>query len=438
MTPSPGHFAKPRRRRTRWLAGVTLPALAGAMLSSPPLSSSTARADELHLRDAPASVVGETLAVSDAGVTFRAGGSGSISPVATPGVDLSGRAPIPWDRVRDLTAAADPALAQAFNGRRGMAEALWRARARIERLDYALAEPLLEPLLPDALGRNDATALVIVEGVLRCRLARGARAAAVIPWLEADRMRRAGVDRAAYLQLPPVTDPRSGLCPQLPPLFVESPGVERLYADLLVYVPTDAPAMQRFTRLYTIAAGQALGVASDATTLALALDDVSAGVAGDAGTQLLADFVAAVHGVGPRRVDPTDAFDRWIEPSEPMRHWATFARGHAWLRSADAEADAQRAGLVDLLTLPAAHAAQEPYLAGFALRDAADALERLGRDAPARSLRDELLRAFPFHPLNLNNRATEVATAPAVETHPTRDADAALASAPPRRTVRHD
>ena len=51
---------------------------------------------------------------------------------------------VPWDRVRSIEGSDDPALLEAWSRKRPVAEDLWRARARIQRGDARLAEPLLE------------------------------------------------------------------------------------------------------------------------------------------------------------------------------------------------------------------------------------------------------------------------------------------------------
>src|SRR6185436_14279511 len=60
----------------------------------------------------------------------------------------------------------------------------WRARTRAERGDWAAAEPLFEELFPLIEGKDGPTAAMVAEGLVRCRLRRGAQGAALWPWLE--------------------------------------------------------------------------------------------------------------------------------------------------------------------------------------------------------------------------------------------------------------
>ena len=57
-------------------------------------------------------------------------------------------------------------------------------------------------------------------------------------------------------------------------------------------------------------------------------------------------------------------------------------------------------GMVGLLHLPARFGLDQPYLAGLALAHVAAALEESGDAEAASSLRLELVRRFPNHPVH--------------------------------------
>ncbi|MCC6907935.1 MAG: hypothetical protein IT430_08360 [Phycisphaerales bacterium] len=340
------------------------------------------RADRLFARGSQNPVEGRAVQVDDAGVLFRvARASDSIDTLYT------------WDRVRLLETDRE-GFAERFAEFRDLSEKLWRARSRVERQDYAAAEPILDPLFSEMMGRTDATALVVAEGLLRCRLARSARAAAVIPWLEMHRLLNSGIKPAAYLDMAPIVDPSSGVCPQLPPLWTRTVGVEQLLSDLDHYV-VDAPATERLAALYARGARLALGARVQDAALFYHLDEEWRR---DPAALMVTAVLAAVEKVKPFPVEVDRTFARLYRETGPLTPWAYFARGLA--RVVVSDVDTQRGGLVDLLTVPALFGGPQPYLAGFALDAAADALEDLGRSEDAASLRAELKLDYPTHPLN--------------------------------------
>ena len=140
------------------------------------LASGSLRADGVERRGTEGAIEGRITRVDDAGVH-----------VASPqGADHF----VPWDRVRRVDSRHPP---PGLDRWMPVAVELWRARSRVERNDTSLAEPLLERLFERYRGKTHTTALVVAEGLLRCRLAHSAHARAVIPALEVARLRRANV-----------------------------------------------------------------------------------------------------------------------------------------------------------------------------------------------------------------------------------------------------
>jgi hypothetical protein len=93
-----------------------------------------------------------------------------------------------WDEVR----AIDGISTQAEAPRR-FGERLWRACARLERGDHALAAPLFEELAEAFREEGSIRERIAIEGVLRTRIRSGDSAASILAALRAMELDRAGV-----------------------------------------------------------------------------------------------------------------------------------------------------------------------------------------------------------------------------------------------------
>lgn len=335
-----------------------------------------AQADRVERRGAEAALDGEIIDVSDAGVRVRTD---------------SGDYEIPWDRVRRID-SDDPALTY----ERYMATAvdIWRARSRVERGDTALAEPLLERLFERSRGRTDATARVVAEGLLRCRLARGANALAIVPALETARLARADVTIDGYADLPAVIDPDTALCPQLGPAWIRSRALNRVERDLADFDAHGDAVIAAIARLYRRAILFQLG----ATAAPDAGDDLDADVAAHRGVGFLAILVECASGDPKRREAARTRVGREIATAPRWAAgWAHFAIGDSLLR--ESGVGRRQRGMVQLLHLPAGHRRSLPYLAGLALSRVVETSRADGDDVTARVLTEELTRSFPNHPV---------------------------------------
>lgn len=358
--------------------------------------------DELFLRGDPGSRVGVTLQVNDSGVYFRRG--------AAAGVWYS------WDRVRDLQ-TENIEFAKSLKDHQEFAEEIWRARQRVEREDYVRAEPIFEAWFGGIMGRTDPSALVVAEGLLRCRLARasggglvggsgggGGREGAVLPWLETWRMKQAGVETPAYGMMKPVMDANSGLCPALSPVWIEGPALSAMVTELGVYVPVDAPVVEAVSRLYLESAERVLhrspGSFFDEMTDEMnGSGSVRDAVAHSASVMFVKAFTDAVspttsvevRSAAIRRLSARVSDSGW------RGAWAHYARGRAYLLSDD-EDDHQR-GLVDLLYLPSEYVEVDWYLSGMALAESWRYLQEHGEVQAAGALHDDLMKRFANHPV---------------------------------------
>jgi hypothetical protein len=298
---------------------------------------------------------------------------------------------VPWDRVR----AIDTELPiPQYELRMSTAEDLWRARSRVERGDALLAQSLFERLFETYRGETHETALVVAEGLLRCRLARGENAAAVIPALEAARIRRAGVTTDSYAALPPVIDDELSLCPQLAPAWIESRALSRLERDLAEYDAQEDAVIGALARLYLRAVRRHLGTPEPEDEPV----DLPRGVHNEPGVELVADLVACASADSDARAGARARIERRRETLPAWAEaWTRYAVGASLLEE-DGVGRRQR-GIVELLHVPVRFARRMPYLAGLALSLAAQASAADGDDDAAEVLRAELARRFPNHPV---------------------------------------
>ena len=344
-----------------------------AILASP------ARGDRIELRGAAAAIQGEITGVDDAGITLR-GESGDSRLV-------------PWDRVRRVAGKPPGKWVAAVGPRMSMAVELWRARSRVERNDTTLAEPLLERLFERYRGRSHETALVVAEGLLRCRLARFDHALAVIPALEVARLRRTGVRTDSYSMLPAVMDAQRALCTALAPAWLSTGLLASLEHDLAGYDGQGDEVVAALANLYRRAVRQTLG---SATSVASEPAPDPGDHPGVALVELLVDCTAQE---ADRRRTAREALTRMV-PRLP--EWAeAWARFHIGLSLVGEPGIGRRQrGMVSLIHLPARFARSLPYLAGLALGHAAEALAEAGQSDAAATLRIQLQKDFPDHPIH--------------------------------------
>ncbi len=123
---------------------------------------------------------------------------------------------VAWDEVRSVTGRS---LTEEERSYLAMAEDLWRARQRVQRGDLELAAELFERHAAALRGTTSETALIVAEGILRCRVGREPLRA-VLPALEVARLRRAKVTTDRYAGLPAVLDEQTLLAPAIGPALI--------------------------------------------------------------------------------------------------------------------------------------------------------------------------------------------------------------------------
>jgi hypothetical protein len=342
---------------------MTLAALLAAV------AGSAAGADAVERRGGEPPVTGRLQTVDDAGVRISS--------------DVGAEVLVPWDRVRRIVAdQPDHDIARYLE----VADDLWRARSRIERHDTTLAEPLLERLFETYRGRTHETALVVSEGLLRCRLARGEQVLAVIPALETARLRRAGVQTASYAMLPSVLDESTGLCPAVPPFWATTRGLDRLSRELERYEAKGDAVVAGLARLYRAAALRQLRPA-DAPAVGESYGD-------EPGVAFLFAVVECSAPDADARDEARQRLERGIDRLDPWAQaWVHFALGDSLLR--ESGVGRQQRGLVHLAHLPARLSGHGTFLSALALARLAAAADAAGDRAAAESLRMELRNRYP-------------------------------------------
>lgn len=324
----------------------------------------------VHRRGGLTDIQGTIVAMDDAGVSIR--------------TDSSKMMLILWDQVRDIIPdQPDPSL----KSRLKIAEDLWRARSRIVRGDMALAEPLLERLFERYRGKSNETALIIAEGLLRCRLDRGANMFAVIPFLEIARLRRQDIGTDRYDQLEIIYDQKTSLCPLLAPIWIDREGSQRFIRDLNAYDSGEDEVIDALVILFRQGALPAERRQMVKTTSKMPRHP---------GVDFLRRLLETSSPESEKRqaartrlIREIDGLPDWAES------WIRFQIGLSLL--AEDDKDQNQLGLVNLAYLPSRYSTTNPYLAGLALAHMIETLESMGNLQEAASLRAELERRFPGH-----------------------------------------
>ncbi len=331
-----------------------------------------AHGDVVERRGAEPELQGTVTLIDDAGVTVRS----SLGAVHL----------VPWDRVRSVQSDRNDITLAA---RMEIAQDLWRARSRVERHDTMLAEPALERLFEQFKGRTHETALVVAEGLVRCRIARADHVLAVVPALEVARLRRAGVTTEAYSTLPVNYDAAYALCTALAPVWLVSPRLVSLARDLENFDAHGDEVVAALADAYRLAALRVLGRSAEP----------AAAVPDHPGVKFLKRLNECASGSADARSAAREQLRRAI-PSMPTwaRAWARYQIGVSLL--AEEGVGRRQKGAVSLIHLPARFGRTHPFLAGLALAQVARAMEREGDAAAAGTLLNELQRTYPNHPLH--------------------------------------
>ncbi len=293
---------------------------------------------------------------------------------------------IGWDSVKIVVGdlAAD---AERFGE---LADDAWRARLRLSRGDLAMAEPLFESLQTELLDAPGPTALMVNEGLLRCRLRRGDQAGAMEPWLQAVAMREAGHRVAGDPPLMAVLDQDLLLPAALPPIWLGDGATASVLTQSTLPPPEGEGASN-------------LAVAMRSMYLAAAQFEIDGSPAGDippinhSGGMFVRDIVLSRAGDEDQRRRARESLEAGLDDLHGWQEaWRRAALGRSLLRESDRELRVR--GVLQLLHLPARFGSSQPYLTGLALAEASVELELMGDREGAATLRAVLERTDPHHP----------------------------------------
>ncbi|MGQ0628583.1 MAG: hypothetical protein ACT4PL_10845 [Phycisphaerales bacterium] len=364
---------------------------------------------QVHLRGQRTAVPGEVTKVGREGVTITV-----RTPDAEPPLPKATTTIISWDKVRevrgDLGAESAPFLAVG-----GLADDLWRVRARLERGDRPGAGPIVDGLMEKSRGLGGPSGVVLAECVMRTRLAEGRMAGALWAYFDLSALtmgaprKERETWRGTEIRLPAVVDVSRGLAPRVAPVFsiaAQGPAV-RAIAESSEWSRTqgvdaftrDLAATYRSAAMWELAAAEAT---EPEKTARPALPENSGG---DDALALVQDIVRARTGNAEERAAARGRLRKRIEglasaaegdssaidvPSGAryVEAWCRVGIGRSMLREPGLAE--RRLAVVELLHLPARFADVTPELAVIALAEGAAALEALGDIAGARRLGDEL------------------------------------------------
>lgn len=294
-----------------------------------------------------------------------------------------GRTLLAWHLVRSVNGAG----AEASEPYLSAAEDAWRGLTRLERGDTIAAEPLLESAFAAMRMSPGASRAAVAEGLLRCRLARGSQASAVVPWLTLM------VDEAEGHWAPGAStgflDTGSGLVTILPPIWPGEVGLSAVAREL-----SDGSFETWPTgRVRDLAILYAASALTEAGAPAPPHDPQST----DQGVALVRDIVNASSADERVRSASRRELLTRLGSSPPAWQAAWCHAGIAQSLGLEDE-PSQRLSVVHWLVVPALFTEDQPFLAGICTARAAEQLLRLGRDEQAQALARELQTDEPEHP----------------------------------------
>ncbi|MFI4897882.1 MAG: hypothetical protein ACIARR_08655 [Phycisphaerales bacterium JB059] len=301
-----------------------------------------------------------------------------------------------WDEVREVVGER----AGAFERIREEARAVWRAGVRLEREDWVNAEPVLEELFESLAWTRGPTSSFVSRGLLTCRLARGARGAAVAAWLSALVSEGWPAGRGSATEGAGQIDPETGLVADLAPVWLRGDEAHRMASSALDEgVDADATGRtQLLGVLYQESARFELSPGEGAARRAAIGDAINATdreVLEEDGVSLVLEIVLARVGAEEQRIASRAALRDRLNQRMPgwKEAWVRAGLGRSLVRESDPET--RRRGVIQLLHLPARLAPEAPGLASLALAESVMTLRAIGSSGEAELLRRELLERFP-------------------------------------------
>jgi len=328
-----------------------------------------------------------------------------------------GRTQLGWDRIERGRVALDQARFDQLLSELG--PPLLRLQLRLRLGDVPGAGEPAEALYPRYATRRSPTALAVCQAVMASRLAAGQTEAALEPYLRVWGILR---HKAATLDDLPgpcrlQIDPASGLVAQLVPLFFDPEEARRHWPQVQT-VLGQLPALPEGLRLYAAALALAAGQHDTAQRLLAEVQSPQMPVAGWKRVLLAAAALEA------GKLDAAAAqldFPPLASQGDPLspdcRAALLLVQGRIDTQSE--EPQQVEAGLLALLTVPAAYGSQFPELAAAGLYHAALTLDKLKEEGAAAAVRQELLMRYPssYHARQLRAAAARAGSPAASPPH---------------------
>ncbi|RNC81555.1 MAG: hypothetical protein ED559_07130 [Phycisphaera sp.] len=264
-----------------------------------------------------------------------------------------------------------------------IAETAWRGLSRLERGDRVAAEPALEVAFFEVGQGVGLTAAAVSKGLLECRVARGALALAVEPFLYVILNDTAG-------ELPDGFDPKLRLCDSLPPIWGTQAGLSAMVTEISANEFSAWQSSERASQLAQLYATAAIHEISGRAP-------VPSFQPADEGVRLILEIVVSRVGSDSEREESRSQLAARLNLDIPdwQRAWIHASLGLSLLIEQDDRSS--RLGVVQLLHVPSKYGDTQPYLAGVCLSRAALQLESMGRRDAALKLARTFQREFGRH-----------------------------------------
>lgn len=284
-----------------------------------------------------------------------------------------------WQEISEVRGAAGALAAEHLP----MAETAWRGLSRLARGDRVAAEPALEAAFQEVGRGVGPTAKGVSEGLLACRVARGAQALGVEPFLYV-------LLNTANEDVPEGFDPDLRLCENLPPIWGTRSGLSAMVSSISA---DDFGAWQTNDRVAQIAELYVTAAVHEISGRAPVPDFEPV----DDGVRLLYEMVRAQVGDKATRESTRGLLLKRLERDPPawQRAWLHASLGMSLLVEQDSQSS--RLGIVQLLYVPSIYGDDQPYLAGVCLSRAALRLNEMGRRAEAERLAQTFQKEYERH-----------------------------------------
>ncbi|MGM0490428.1 MAG: tetratricopeptide repeat protein [Planctomycetota bacterium] len=303
------------------------------------------------------------------------------------GVRLSDGRVIGWDRIEQGRVAE--AKQAAFDRMlEELGSHLYRIRQRLSVNDYRGLLADAEAVHDHYRGRRGETAYMVCQALMWSRLAVGRREAALPAYLWClECLRQAAADQRE-LSLPGArrlqVDLSSGLSPELPPVWFDDEAARERLGEVGRTISTMSEPRPPATRVYY-------------ATLALAAGESDKARQALAGLEALPQWKSIIDARmqldGGDTTLAIDALTRQLDQlDDPLKPIALYWLGQA--RLSESDTDTRRAGVLDLLRIPALFGERHPELAAAGLYTAMRTLEESGDMTGSIAIRRELLDQY--------------------------------------------